>query len=134
MTETGTEARVCELIARRQQVGINKYGTTVEANPLSLLEWMKHHRDELADALVYVQRQIEMLEGIPGQDAAPETATSGLTKAWEEHIEMERESQQRAAERDQFLRCHPPTTFTQTLCGVPTVYAQIPGYVREPLL
>jgi hypothetical protein len=35
MSQTGTEARVCEDIARRQQLGIKKYGVTVEENMLS---------------------------------------------------------------------------------------------------
>ena len=53
---TGTEARVCEMISARQQFGLNKYGTTVEANPLKAMEWLQHLREELADALVYATR------------------------------------------------------------------------------
>ena len=59
---TGTEARVCQLIAERQRLGLNKYGVSVQDNPLSLLEWMKHLQAELADALVYVTRAIEEKE------------------------------------------------------------------------
>lgn len=62
MKPTGTEARVCELIAERQKLGLNKYGVSVEANPLDLLEWLKHQQAELADALVYCTRAIEELE------------------------------------------------------------------------
>lgn len=53
---TGTEARVCEMIASRQQFGLNKYGTSVEANPLKAMQWLQHLREELADALVYATR------------------------------------------------------------------------------
>ena len=60
----GTEARVCAEIAARQQMGINKYGTTVAENPLSLLEWMRHEYEEQLDAIVYKRRQIEELERI----------------------------------------------------------------------
>jgi hypothetical protein len=59
---TGTEARVCELIARRQQFGLGKYGTSVEANPLTLRQWLVHQQEELADALVYATRAIEQLD------------------------------------------------------------------------
>lgn len=59
---TGTEARVCELIARRQQMGRIKYGTTVADNPVTLLEWLRHQQCELADALVYCTRAIEEIE------------------------------------------------------------------------
>lgn len=36
---TGIEAIVCADIAKRQALGIKKYGTTVADNPLSLREW-----------------------------------------------------------------------------------------------
>lgn len=59
---TGTEARVCDLIAQRQQLGLRKYGTTVAQNPLSLRQWLVHQQEELADALVYCTRAIEELD------------------------------------------------------------------------
>ena len=58
---TGTEARVCEMIASRQAFGLNKYGVSVEANPLKAMEWLQHLREELADALVYATRLQEDL-------------------------------------------------------------------------
>ena len=61
---TGIEAEVCADIARRQQMGINKYGTTVAENPLSLLDWMRHEYEEQLDAVVYKRRQIAELEKI----------------------------------------------------------------------
>jgi hypothetical protein len=59
---TGTEARVCELIAKRQEMGRNKYGTTVAENPLALREWHQHHLEELLDAAIYVKRIIDQLD------------------------------------------------------------------------
>ncbi len=59
---TGTEARVCELIARRQEIGRKKYGTTVQDNPLSLRAWHQNHLEELLDAAIYVQKIIEELD------------------------------------------------------------------------
>jgi hypothetical protein len=59
---TGTEAKVCELIAKRQAMGIAKYGTTVASNPLALREWLQHQLEELLDAAVYVQRAIDELD------------------------------------------------------------------------
>ena len=61
-TTTGTEAKVCALIAQRQALGIAKYGTTVANNPLALREWLQHQLEELLDAAVYVQRAIDELE------------------------------------------------------------------------
>lgn len=63
-TPTGTEARVCALIAARQKRGIAKYGTTVSDNPLELRQWLTHQQEELADALVYCTRAIEMLDDL----------------------------------------------------------------------
>lgn len=59
---TGTEARVCADIARRQQVGIAKYGVTVAENQLSLLEWLSHAYEETLDQAVYLRRAIEQIE------------------------------------------------------------------------
>ena len=59
---SGTEARVCADIARRQATGIAKYGTTVEANPLPLRQWLQHQYEELLDAAVYCKRAMEELD------------------------------------------------------------------------
>lgn len=66
---TGTEARVCADIARRQQMGIAKYGTTVEANPLQLREWLQHAYEEVLDLAVYLRRAIEEHDSITGHQA-----------------------------------------------------------------
>ena len=62
MTATGTEARVCQLIAARQQMGASKYGTTVSENPLVLREWLQHGLEEALDLVIYLQRSIEKLD------------------------------------------------------------------------
>jgi hypothetical protein len=59
---TGTEYRVCQDIAARQQLGIAKYGTTVQDNPLTLLEWLRHAYQECLDQSVYIKRAIEEME------------------------------------------------------------------------
>lgn len=62
MTAQGTEARVCQDIAKRQQLGLKKYGVSIEQNQLSLKEWMQHQYEELLDAAIYCKRAIEELE------------------------------------------------------------------------
>ncbi len=59
---TGTELRVCEDIAARQQFGIKKYGQTVEQNPLSLREWLEHAYYEALDQAVYLKRAMEEID------------------------------------------------------------------------
>jgi len=59
---TGTEARVCGDIARRQALGLRKYGTSVEANPLSQRQWLQHAYEEALDMAVYLRRLIEQMD------------------------------------------------------------------------
>lgn len=62
MNPTGTEARLCDLIAKRQALGIQKYGKTLADNPLDLRQWLQHMLEELLDGAAYCQRAIEELE------------------------------------------------------------------------
>ena len=41
---------------QRSSVGIEKYGTTLDRNDLSTLEWLKHLQEELMDATLYIER------------------------------------------------------------------------------
>ena len=63
MKPTGTEARVCEDIARRQIIGIAKYGTTIAENPLTLKQWLQHAYEEALDHALYLKRAIEEMDG-----------------------------------------------------------------------
>lgn len=58
----GIEAEVCADIARRQQMGINKYGTTVAENPLSLRAWLVHAYEESLDLPIYLKRAIAEID------------------------------------------------------------------------
>lgn len=62
MSATGTEKRVCEDIAKRQELGIAKYKTTVEDNPLSLRQWLQHAYEETLDQAIYLKRSIEEID------------------------------------------------------------------------
>lgn len=61
-TPTGIEAEVCVDIARRQQLGIAKYRTTVAENPLTLRQWLQHAYQECLDQAVYLRRAMEELK------------------------------------------------------------------------
>lgn len=41
---------------RRSEVGINKYGTTLDRDDLSLYDWLVHLQQELMDATLYVEK------------------------------------------------------------------------------
>ena len=40
----------------RSQRGIKKYGTTLQENELSPLEWLKNLQEELMDAVIYLEK------------------------------------------------------------------------------
>jgi hypothetical protein len=62
MSATGTEAKVCEDIARRQAFGIAKYGITVQDNPLLYRAWLTHAYEEALDLSVYLRRCLDELD------------------------------------------------------------------------
>ena len=66
---TGTEARVCADIAARQRLGINKYGTTVADNQLTLRQWLQHSYEEKLDDVIYMRRAIEEIDKAKDQAA-----------------------------------------------------------------
>jgi hypothetical protein len=47
---------VKELYEERSQVGIKKYGTTLEYSKQDLSEFVKHLQEELMDATLYLQK------------------------------------------------------------------------------
>lgn len=48
--------RVIKQFSERSRIGIDKYGKTLSENPLSLLEWLEHLKQELMDATLYIER------------------------------------------------------------------------------
>ncbi len=40
----------------RERKGLETYNTTLDRNDLSLLDWMKHLREELMDASLYLKK------------------------------------------------------------------------------
>lgn len=62
MTARGIEAKVCADIEARQQLGMNKYGVSVEDNPLTLREWLEHAYQECLDQAIYLRRAMQQLD------------------------------------------------------------------------
>ena len=55
-----TEAVIAKLRSR-SEVGLKKYGVTLDRNDLTHLDWLRHHQEELLDAAGYVEKQIQIL-------------------------------------------------------------------------
>jgi hypothetical protein len=47
---------VIEKYQERSEVGQEKYGTTLERNDLTFIEWMQHLQEELMDATLYLEK------------------------------------------------------------------------------
>jgi hypothetical protein len=51
----GIELLVAQDIAARQEIGIRKYGVTVEDNQLTQQEWLQHAYEEALDLAIYLK-------------------------------------------------------------------------------
>jgi len=49
-------AAVIRKMYQRSQVGIKKYGTTMERDDLSFTDWVTHLQEELLDAAIYCHK------------------------------------------------------------------------------
>ena len=47
---------VIDQFRTRAEAGKRKYGTTMERDDLTLMEWLQHLQEELMDASVYVEK------------------------------------------------------------------------------
>ncbi len=56
------EEKVIDKIRSRAEVGEKKYGTTMEREDLSLIEWLTHLQEELMDAVNYIEWIIDGID------------------------------------------------------------------------
>jgi hypothetical protein len=57
--------QVVDKFNERSRVGIEKYGTTLDRDDLSLVQWLTHLQEELMDATLYIQKLKNDLEQNP---------------------------------------------------------------------
>ena len=50
---------VRQKLLERSQMGIQKYGTTMERTDLDTIAWLRHAQEEALDLAVYLERLIE---------------------------------------------------------------------------
>jgi hypothetical protein len=48
--------QVIEQFKQRSERGIQKYGTNLERNDLTTLEWLKHAQEEAMDFVLYLEK------------------------------------------------------------------------------
>ena len=61
-TRDSVVSSLVDLIDSRAKVGKEKYGTTMDREDLSELEWCQHHLEELIDASLYTLKRIQFLK------------------------------------------------------------------------
>jgi hypothetical protein len=47
---------VIDKFKQRSEAGINKYGTTLDREDLTTLEWLKHAQEEAMDFCLYLEK------------------------------------------------------------------------------
>jgi len=48
--------KVVNKYRERSEVGIRKYGVTMDREDLNIIEWLNHLQDELMDATIYIEK------------------------------------------------------------------------------
>jgi hypothetical protein len=71
-TPSETVQAAQRLLAEREALGLQKYGTTVDRTDLHAADWLQHAIEEASDLLLYLIRLRETMQPAPA--AAPEDA------------------------------------------------------------
>lgn len=53
---------VIDKFKQRSEAGINKYGTTLDREDLTTLDWLKHAQEEAMDFCLYLEKLSKKLE------------------------------------------------------------------------
>jgi len=48
---------------KRAKMGKNKYGQTLDRTDLGLIDYLQHTKEELMDAVLYIEKTIQLLNG-----------------------------------------------------------------------
>jgi hypothetical protein len=49
---------------KRAQMGKQKYGTDLDRADLGLVDYLQHTKEELMDAVLYIEKTIQILQGV----------------------------------------------------------------------
>ena len=82
-----TETTIIEMIQARQQLGLNKYGTTVARNPLELRQWLQHSLEEKLDDCIYMMRCLQELDSLMGNSSHTVDLFSSTQSTESEHTQ-----------------------------------------------
>ena len=72
LTQDSVVNSVIEQFAKRSNVGVEKYGTTLDRTDLTMLDWIQHAQEELMDGILYLEKiKKTMLETQKISESAP---------------------------------------------------------------
>jgi hypothetical protein len=73
---------IIEKFKSRSAVGWRKYGTTLDREDLSPLDWIQHAQEELMDGILYLEKLKKVYgSGLPATSLAPSAAAAAATAA-----------------------------------------------------
>ena len=75
------EYRVCTKITQRAALGKEKYGTTMERDDLTPLDWLKHAQEEAMDLAVYLEKLMQELEELQSMSDKDENNNSSSNES-----------------------------------------------------
>jgi hypothetical protein len=55
---------VVSAFQKRAEFGQKKYGTTLDRNDLTFLQWVQHAQEELMDAILYLEKLKQIQSGL----------------------------------------------------------------------
>ena len=61
-TIDGVMYSVMKKFAERAEFGMKKYGTNLDRNDLSVLDWIQHAQEEHMDAILYLEKLKQVLQ------------------------------------------------------------------------
>lgn len=56
MDNMSVQERVIAIVKAQQDKGLRKYGRSVDDAELSVIDWINHTQEELADAMIYLEK------------------------------------------------------------------------------
>lgn len=70
---------VVERFKQRSEFGQKKYGTNLDRNDLSFLDWVQHMQEELMDAILYLEK-MKKVNGEPARRKCTSCDQTGVDK------------------------------------------------------
>ena len=72
-------AAVIRKMYQRSQVGIKKYGTTMERKDLTQAQWLVHLQEEMLDGAIYCQKLLVELQNLKEEEQIKNLNSKRLT-------------------------------------------------------